>query len=380
MPFDPESNTFLLAGPVKMHPRVLRAMSVPAIAHRSPDFAEVNRAIARGLKMVFQTRGDVALISGSGTAGMESAAVSLLKKTDKSVAIVNGKFGERFGKLATHYGGECRIVKRAYGEPVPLDEIETALEATKPKALFLTHNESSAGFTHPLKEIAKLAHDHGAIVVADCITSVGGMDVRVDDWGIDVAIVGSQKCIGAPAGLAGVSVNELAQRAMYADGGFYLNLPKWLKKMKEDGQTPFTPAIPLHLALREALDMIEQEGLTKRIAKVRKQADATRAAVEAMGLELLVQDGYRSDTATAIRYPDGVKDSDFRGALKEDHNVIVAGAQDELKGKVFRIGHMGTVDATDLVGGLSAIEAVLAKLGAPVKRGAWLEAFAKHVA
>ncbi len=378
MPFDSESNTFLLAGPVKMHPRVLRAMSVPAIAHRTPDFAEVNRSLERGLKMVFQTRNDVACISGSGTAAMEAAAVSLLNKEEKAVAIANGKFGDRFAKLAAHYGGECRVVRGEYGGVVDLEAVKAALQEVKPKALFLTHNESSAGYTHPLKKIADLAHDHDALVVADCITSVGGMDVRVDDWGIDVAIVGSQKCIGAPSGLSAVAVSEIAQRQMHAGGGFYLNLPKWLKKMKEDGQTPFTPAIPLHLALKEALDIIEEEGLPKRIRKVQKQANAVREAAEAMGLELLVADGYRSDTVTAIRYPDGVKDGDFRGSLKDDYNVVVAGAQDELKGKVFRIGHMGTVDATELAAGFVAMEQVFTKLGAPIKKGAWIEAFAKH--
>ncbi len=374
MPFDAQDNVFLLAGPVKMHPRVLRAMSVPAVAHRDPAFVEVNRRIKEGMQAVFQTQAPVVTLAGSGTAGMDAAALSLLRKGEKAVALDNGKFGNRFCTLASTYG-DATVIKAPWGQPVDLAEVERAVASAKPKAVFLTHNESSVGFTNPLEKIAKIAHDHGALVVADCITSVGGMDVPVDRWGVDVAIVGSQKCLGMPSGLVFVAVNERAQAAMHKENGYYLNLLRYVKKAAEN-DTPFTPAIPLHLAAAEALDIIKTEGLQSRIAKVRAQAEATRAAFEAMGLELFVPPGYRSDTVTAVKVPAGVDDSKMRKALKEKHNVVIAGGQDDVKGKIFRLGHMGTVSFEELAGGILAIEKVLAEQGANVKRGAGMEAFA----
>jgi aspartate aminotransferase-like enzyme len=377
MPFDPEDNLFLLAGPVKMHPRVLKAMSRPAVAHRDPGFVDVNRRIQEGMKTVFQTANPVVTLAGSGTAGMDAAALSLLKKGEKAVALDNGKFGARFCTLAGTYG-DATILKSPWGQPIDLAQIEQTVRAVKPKAVLLTHNESSVGFTNPLEQIAKIAHENGALVVSDCITSVGGMDVPVDKWGIDVAIVGSQKCLGMPSGLVFVTANERAQAAMHKDNGYYLNLLRYVKKAAEN-DTPFTPAIPLHLAAAEALDVIKTEGLANRIVKVRKQADATRAAFEAMGLELFVPPGYRSDTVTAIRVPAGVDDAKMRKALKEKHNVVIAGGQDDVKGKIFRLGHMGTVSFEELAGGIVAIEKVLAEQGAKIKKGAAVEAFTAHM-
>ncbi len=374
MPFDLEDNTFLLAGPVKMHPRVLRAMSAPAMEHRASVFVEKNRQIAEGLKLVFQTRrSDVVLMSGSGTLGMDAAAQSLLKKGEKAVAIENGKFGNRFAKLASLYG-DAKVLKAPMGEPIALDAIEAAVRETRPKAVFLTHNESSIGFTWDLKSIAKIAHDHGALVVADCITSVGGMHVPVDEWGVDVAVVGSQKCLGGPAGLVALAASPEAQARMHKDNGYYLSLPRWIEKFRE-GDTPFTPAIPLHLAMAEALAIVREEGIENRIRKVRAQADAVRAAVEAMGLELWVKPGYRSDTVTAIRYPAGVDDKKMRKDLKDKYGVVVAGGQDDAAGRIFRIGTMGTVSWPEIAGAMVAVEKTLIAHGAPVKRNAWVEAF-----
>lgn len=372
MPFDPDNNTFLLAGPVKMHPRVLRAMGRPAVAHRDPGFMDVNRRMQERLRAIFQTTSPVVTLAGSGTAGMDAAALSLLKKGEKAMALDNGKFGNRFATLAGTYG-DATVLKADWGQPISLSELDTTLGRVKPKALFLTHNESSVGFTHPLREIATLAHQHGALVVADCITSIGGLDVPVDAWGIDVAIVGSQKCLGMPAGLVFVSANQRAQAAMHKENGYYLNLLRYVKKAAEN-DTPFTPAIPLHLAAIEALDIIAAEGVPARVARVRAQAEATRAAFEAMGLQLFVPQGYRSDTVTAVRYPQGVDDSKMRKWLKE-RNVVIAGAQDHLKGVIFRLGHMGTVSTEELMGGIGAVERALLAHGASVKKGAWAEAF-----
>ncbi|HWG91378.1 MAG TPA: alanine--glyoxylate aminotransferase family protein [Candidatus Thermoplasmatota archaeon] len=374
MPFDTEDNTFLLPGPVKMHPRVTRAMSVPAVANRGSEFAKVSQEMNALLQQAYQTRAPVVTLTGSGTAGMEAAAVSLLKKSDKVVALDNGKFGNRMAKLADLYGTAVPL-KAPWGQPVPLETIEKALREHKPKALFMTHNETSVGFTQPLKEIAALCGEHDVLTVVDAITSLGGIDVPVDQWGLDVVITGSQKCLGAPAGLAYVSVSEKAQSRMYKDQGYYLNLTRYISKLPE-GQTPYTPSTHLYFATVEALKiLVKEEGLQNRFKKVRAQAEAVRGAVAAMGLELYPAEGYASDTVTAINYPQGVDDSKFRKALKDTHNLIIAGGQDDVKGKIFRIGHMGTVSFVELAGGLAAIEHELLKAGAKIRPGAWTEAF-----
>ena len=209
MVFDPQDNIFMLAGPVKIHPRVLKAMNTPSIAHRGPEFTEVNRELRELTQYLFQTKNDVAILSGSGTAGMDAAMANLLDKSEKALTINNGKFGERMGQLAKIYGENIEL-KYPWGSPPDLGEIEEILSKEDIKVLALTHNETSTGLTNPLPEIAKLAHKYGAILVVDGITSVGGIDVPVDKLGIDVCITGSQKCIAAPAGLALLSVSEKA--------------------------------------------------------------------------------------------------------------------------------------------------------------------------
>lgn len=368
--FDIEDNTFLLAGPVKMHPRVLRAAGSQAVAHRSPEFSEVNGEIASRFQGLLGTENAVAILTGSGTLAMDAVAQSLLQRGDRVVALSNGKFGERMAELATLYG-DATVLAAPWGQGPDLGAVEDALAAGDTKALFLTHNETSTGLLNPLPEIAELAHEHGALVVADCITSVGGLDVPVDDWGVDVCIVGSQKCLGAPSGLALVAVSPEAEAAMDPDRGYYLNLRRHLDRLRKDHQTPFTPAIPLHLALLEALRILDEEGKANRFARVADQAHRVRGAVEAMGLELFPDPALASPTVTAVRYPEGVSDKAVRERLKQELGVVVAGAQGPIKGKVFRIGHMGTVDLPELAGGLAALERVLVAEGAPVKPGAW---------
>lgn len=372
--FDVEDNTFLLAGPVKMHPRVKRAMSRPSVGHRGPEFTEINEELRSLLKEVYQTQDPVAVLAGSGTLGMDAAARSLLREGDEAVAIDGGKFGNRFATLADRYG-EATALDVPWGEAPDLGELEDLVSEVGPKVVILTHNETSTGVENPLGEVAEIAHDHGALVVADCITSMGSMPTPVDEWGVDVAIVGSQKCFGAPAGLAFVSASDAAREAMYEDEGFYLNLPKHLDRWEDEAQTPFTPAIPLHLATVEALNVVLEEGLEERFARVEAQARAVRAAVEAMGLDLFADPEHASSTVTAVEYPDGIGDEDVRTGLKEDHGVLVAGGQRHVSGEIFRVGHMGTASFAELAGFLSALEDVLLEAGAPVKEGAWAPAF-----
>ena len=368
----------MLAGPVKIHRRVLDVMSKPSIAHRGKEFSEVNAEIRELLKYLFQSDNDVAVISGSGTAGLETAIVNLLGKGDKALVIHNGKFGERQAELCQLYANTTEITA-PWGKPPSLDALAAALEQDEYKAIALCHNETSTGMTNPAEEIGKLAKKHDTLFILDGITSVGGLDVNPDKLNADVVVFGSQKCIAAPAGLACLSVSERAQELLYDDTSYYLNLKKHIKRLKDGDQTPYTPAIPLFLALREALKMIKEEGLQNRLAKIERLAKATRAAVDALGLELFPEQEYASNTVTAINYPEGVVDNEFRGTLREDHNVIVAGAQAHIKGKVFRIGHMGLCSFTDLAATFAALEAALKKFKFDFELGAGVRAIVEYM-
>ena len=215
--------------------------------------------------------------------------------------------------------------------------------------------------------------------ILDGITSVGGLEVNPEKLNADIVIFGSQKCIAAPAGLACLSVSDRAKELLYDDTAYYLNLKKHLKKLREGDQTPYTPAIPLFMALREALLMLKEEGLENRLNKIRQLAEATRSAVDALGLELYPHPDYASNTVTAINYPEGINDSDFRNTLRDEYNVIVAGAQAQIKGKVFRIGHMGLCSFTDLAATFAAVEATLKKFDFKFDTGASVSAIVEKM-
>jgi aspartate aminotransferase-like enzyme len=215
------------------------------------------------------------------------------------------------------------------------------------------------------------------LTIVDGITSVGGIETRMD-WGIDALVAGSQKCMAAPAGLAAVALSREATEALHSDSSYYLDLRKHVVKLRE-GDTPYTPAVPLFLALREALRMLREEGLEERLRRTAALAQACRAAAEAIGIALFPEREYASNTVTGMLYPPGVDDSRFRTELRERHRVIVSGAQDQIKGRVFRIGHFGVVNFGDLLAAWGAIEATLTSLGHKVERGAAVAAVARYV-
>lgn len=352
----------MIPGPVKLHERIIKAMSSQMISHRSGDFERVFEYCKNGLKPLFGTDGDIAIISGSGTAGME-AAVASFSKIKKLTVIDNGKFGERFAKIGVRYT-EVDHLKFEWGKSIELERIEKSL-ANGSEAVAFVHNETSTGILNPAKKIARIAKQYDALVIMDGITSVGGDEVKMDEWGVDVAVVGSQKCIGAPPGLSAVAINERAWEFYNEKVPYYLDLKAYVKKA-ESNQTPYTPAVPLFLALAEALKIIEEEGLENRIERHRKMAKATRAWALEANLELfpkLNEHSEYSNTVTAIKMPEGITDKELRGALREEYGITISGGQEHLKGKIFRIGHMGNVTKRDLMATLSAIEDILLRKG-----------------
>ncbi len=375
---DLKDNLFMLAGPVKMHPRVLSAMAHPAFAHRSPEYTQILKETKELLKYLFQSDNRVAIISGSGTAGVESVISNIIKKDEICVSLGTGKFGERLGQMSQVFGKNIEI-KTEWGLPCDLEKLAAALEENYVKAVALCHNETSTGLTNPADEVGKLAHKHGALFILDGITSLGGLDVPVDEVGADYAILGSQKCIAAPAGLAAVSVSDRGYDELYKDTTYYLDLKKHIDKLENSNQTPYTPAIPLVMAMREALLMIREKGLKNHFAGIVRMGEACRAGMKAMGLKLFPVEEYASNTVTAVWYPDGINDAEFKGYLKEKYGLIIAGAQDHIKGKVFRIGHMGVCSFNDLAATFAALEASFRHFGIDVPEGAGVAEIVKRM-
>ena len=370
------AGAFLLPGPVKMHPRVLEAMAAPAMNHRGPEFKEILSEIRGLTQYLFGTSGEVAVLSGSGTAGLEAAVSGLLRKPDRVLNLVNGKFSERFHELSQVFTTPTALPFE-WGTSVDPTKVAAALDAGDFNAVTLCWNETSTGLTNPIAEIAKVVKEHDAFLIVDGITAVGGLENRMESWGIDALVMGSQKCLAAPPGLSAIALSKGAYESLHADTSFYTNLKAHADALaKQD--TPFTPAVPLFLAFREALRMLKEEGLENRIARTRRLAEAARAAIDALGLRLFPDRRFASNTVSAIRYPAGVDDAAFRKELREKHGTVVAGGQGLLKGHIFRIGHMGICSFGDLEAGFHAFENTLTSMGHKAIRGAAADAIAKH--
>lgn len=355
----------MIPGPVMLHPRVLQAMSKQMINHRDKAFSEMYDECRSTLQYVLNTRNDTYVLTGSGSCAME-AAISNLVKGDRVVSIVNGKFGERFRDIAGRYG-TMESLEFEWGTPVDLAKVEGALEKGA-KVVAMVHNETSAGVKNPAEEVGKLAKKYNALFVMDCITSAGGDLVEVDKWGVDIAVTGAQKCLGAPSGLSSVTVSKKAWDAMVKNPPYYMDLKKYKKSAEaERSETPYTPSITLFYGMREAMRIIREETIEKRIARHRKGAEAIRTAAKALGLGLYpVTDQHTvlSNTVTAIKLPSGVGDKDLRGPMKADFGVAIAGGQDRLKDKIFRIPSMNAFTEADLARTFDALENTLLKLNA----------------
>ena len=358
-----DETLLMLPGPVPLPERVRSVMARQAINHRGAEFGGAYSDIVRVLKQCFGTTNDLVVLSGSGTAGME-AAVSNFGKGRKMAHLINGKFGERLWKIGERYG-ESVPIESEWGTPLNLEHLKAALE-NGCEVVTMVHNETSAGILNPGAEVGKICRKHDALFIMDGVTSIGGDIVKADEWGVDVAIVGSQKCLAAPAGLAAVSVSSRAWDRAVKNPPFYLDLPAYRKNAaKSPMETPYTPAVPIFLALREACLIIEEEGIEQRIARHHRMAKAVRAAVSAWGIGMFPKtDALHqfSNTVTAAMIPAGSNDKDFRGIVKK-LGIQIAGGQDHLKDKIFRIGHMGAVSAPELLATLAATEYALIKAG-----------------
>lgn len=376
---DIEDTLLMIPGPVKVPQRVLRAMSKPMISHRSADFEKIYEDCRARLKDLFDTKNEVVVLSGSGTAGMEAAVGGIIGKGEKIVTITNGKFGERFTELGDRYGSAAPL-DFPWGTPFDLERVKAALEEGA-KAITMVHNETSVGIVNPAREVGKLARKYDAVFIVDGISSVGGNEFLTDEWGIDIAITGSQKCLAVPPGLAMVAVSKRAMDLLEeGKGGYYTDLKAHLKKA-EKNQTPYTPAVSLFFALQEALTMAAEEGFPERRARMARLAGGVRAAASSLDIQLFPQVNEHttySNTVTAMKMPSGISDSQLRGGMRK-RGVVVSGGQEGLKGKIFRIGTMGACTEADVLRTIQTLELVLEKEGVISSLGAGVEAASKAI-
>ena len=365
-------------GPTPVPEQVMLDMSKPIIHHRTSQFQEIIKQVEEDLKYLFQTKNDVLIFASSGTGGMEAACANLLSPGDTAITVRGGKFGERWTEICNAYNVKAVNIDVQWGKAVQPKAIEDALK-TNPgaKAVFVTLCETSTGAETDVKSIAAVVSKAKAVLVVDAISGLGSCQLKTDEWGVDVVVTGSQKGLMIPPGLAFVSVSPKAWELVKQSKSprYYFDFTAY-KKALDKTDTPYTPAITLMIGLAKALKMIKEETVEAVLARHAKLARATREAVVAMGLELFAPTA-PSNAVTPVKAPQGLDGEQIVKVLKSKYGVWVAGGQAELKGKVFRIAHLGYMADTDILMTISALEMALIELGVKIKQGAGVMAAQK---
>jgi aspartate aminotransferase-like enzyme len=362
---------YLLApGPTPIPPEALLAMAMPIIHHRAPDFLPVLDSAKKGLQWLYQTKNDVLILCSTGTGGMDGSVSNFLSPGDDVLVVNGGKFGERWTKICQAYGMKVEELIVEWGYAVKAEQVEASLRKNpKIKAVFIQANETSTGVYHDVKSVGAVVKKTDALFVVDAISALVAHDIKADEWGIDVMIGGSQKGVMLPPGLAFVSVSDKAWKM--ADSAktprFYFNFKKERENLAKN-QTNFTSAVTLIIGLNASIKMLRDEGLENVFARHDKLARATRAGASALGLKLFPKES-PSNALTAIEAPAGIDGQAIYKDLRVKYGITGAGGQDKLKGKVFRIAHLGYAGTFDVITAVAGIEMVLKGLGHPVKLG-----------
>jgi aspartate aminotransferase-like enzyme len=362
-----DKHMLMIPGPTPVPEKVLLAMAKHPIGHRSSGFGEICAEITENLKWLHQTQSDVLMLTVSGTGAMEAGIINFLCPGDRVLVGNNGKFGERWGKISRAFGLEVEEITAEWGKPLDSEAFRNKLEADVQKhikAVIITHSETSTGVINPLETINKYVKDHGkALIIVDAVTSLGAINVPVDDWGLDVVGSGAQKGYMIPPGLGFVCVSQKAWEAYETATlpKFYLDLGAYRKATCKNS-SPFTPPVNLIYGLQVALEMMKSEGLKEMFTRHCRLTEATRAGVKALGLPLLADDAVASTAVTAVM-PTGVTAEAIRSTINKQFDISLAGGQDHLKGKIFRIGHLGFVSERDILTMISALESTLITLG-----------------
>ncbi|MFA6170403.1 MAG: alanine--glyoxylate aminotransferase family protein [Candidatus Margulisiibacteriota bacterium] len=377
MPKKPLKYYLMIPGPTPIPTRVLAAMNHEMIGHRGPLFSKVMREVMDGLRWAYQTKNEIFVYPSSGTGGMEVAVVNMLSPGDKVIICNIGAFGARFVKIAKAYGVDVIDLKFERGKPADPAVLAAELKKSPVKAVFFQQNETSTGVVNDVEKLAKTvrAVQPEALVIVDAVSGLLAAPLKTDEWDLDVVVSGSQKAFMVPPGIAAVSVSARAWKAYETS-----KCPKhyWdlglMKAEAPKGHTYTTPPESLIFGMRESLKMLQEEGLENILARHKFNRDLLRTAAKALGLKLLADDSCASPAVTAICPPDGIDGEKVRELMREDFGVEVAPGQGELKGKIFRIGHLGYVDSLDLIGALAALEVLFKRLGAKINFGAGVKA------
>ena len=382
--FTPPDRILMGPGPSNVHPRVLQAMAAPLLGHMDPDFLRVMDDVVEMLRIAFQTSNRLTFpISATGTAAMEAAFCNMVEPGDTVVVAVNGFFGNRMADIASRCGAEVHTVEFPWGKPVgpDLSALEGELRKhRRVKAVGVVHGETSTGVLSPLLGIAELAHRYDALLIADGVTTLGGEEVALDRWDVDLGYSASQKCLGAPPGLAPISLGERSVNVLRGRKtkvqSFYLNLTDLETYWSEEGRVyHHTAPISMIYALREALRMGMEEGMEERVRRHARNAAALRAGLEALGLTLFAEPDYRLNPLTTVEAPDGVNEAQVRRRLLAEYGIEIGGGLGEIAGRVWRIGLMGESSRDrNVFAFLSALERILADAGYEMAREAGVSA------
>ena len=359
-------------GPTPVPAEVLLAQGSPIVYHRGPGYAAVLRECTEGLQWLMETSNDVLTYTASGSGGMESAVVNCFSQGDRVLVVSVGNFGERFVKICKAYGLDVKLLEYEWGQVAKAADVKAALEPGI-NGVLIQHSETSTGVVNDIEAIGAVVRDHPALFIVDTISGVGATPLKVDEWGIDVAIGGVQKGLMMSPGIAFVSVSDAAWKAHETATcpRFYFDwTPVRDAYNRKEPENPYTPAVSLYLGLREALRLFREEGVDNVFARHRRLSRAVKSAVQALGLDLVGEDLDRAVCVTAIRAPEGIDGDELTALVRSRFGIVFAPGQGKWKGKIFRIGHLGYVDAGDVLLAMAALESCLTEMGYPVKGGA----------
>jgi len=372
----------MIPGPSPVARTILDEMGRETVSFLAPEFVEDTKEVLRDLKEMWGTEGKVFVIAGTGTLGMEAAIVNTVKRGDNLLVISHGYFGERFVELSERKGINVDVLRCKWGQIVPLEEIEAKLKSKKYQAVTVTHVDTSTGVLAPVKEIGEIVKKfEDTLLIVDGVCATGAIEEKVDEWGIDILLTGSQKAFGMPPGLTMLWTGPKAlerRKAMGTIEAYYADFNQWIGIMDDPSKYFATPAVNLVWALKESVRIIKEEGLENRYNRHIKYAKAMQKALEALGFKLLAEKEHRAYTLSTVLYPEGIDDAEYRKILGEE-GVVVAGGLGEYKGKMFRLGHMGNIDMHDLVSVISAVERALIRCKKDVTPGTGVSVLTKEL-
>jgi len=367
----------LIPGPSPVHPRIIQSLSQPTVSHVGQEMVhDLREALANLKKAVFCEKGEAFIISGAGTLAMEMAILNTIERGEKILIISQGYFGQRMVEICGTFGLDCDVLEKPWGRGVPPEELEAQLRQADYRAVVSTHVDTCTGVCAPVQDYARVLRDRGLIYIVDGVCATGGIEERMDDWGIDVVLTAAQKCFGAPPGLSILVVSARAlekRRRMDRIPAYYSDLLRWLPIMKDPAKYFSTPCVNEIRAFYEGTKIVLEEGLERRFARHSQTARAIRAGLAALGFTFFTDQRFLADTLSVVSYPSGVEDKAFR-SLYYENGVVVAGGLGETAGRVFRMGHMGNLSAPQVYFALDALEKTLTTLGHTFEAGAGVRA------